>query len=609
MRVKVSDYIAAFLRDQGIRHVFTIAGACDVHLLDSLRRLEGIEYVCNHHEQASAMAMYSYARATENLGACVVTSGPGGTNAITGVAAAWVDSIPCLVISGQVKKSDTIGGSRIRQRGIQEINIVDIVKPITKYAALVAEPMLIRQELEKAVWIARSGRPGPVWIDVTMDAQAALVDPSLLPFFTPCEESTEAKDSLSGATNSPLEVASVVWEMLRHAERPVLICGHGVRLSHGVAEFERLIELLGIPVLTTWSAIDLLPDQHPLNGGRPGIYGQRGANFCIQNSDLVLSVGSRLPVQVTGYDYSTFARAAKKVVVDIDPHELVKFDPPVDLPVCLDARHFMANMLITRPSDYRPDRYADWVGRCRMWKVRYEGYSKRTSTSGENIDVFEFFSALSDHLAEGEVIVPTASGSGYTTAHQTLRIKRGQRCFTSHNFAEMGFDIPGAIGACFAMNRRRVVTVTGDGGVQLNLQELQTIVHHNLPIKLFVLNNGGYLTIFHTQSSLFGECEQSGTGPASGVTLPSFSLLASTYGIPYLQLSESSDMDQVIAEVLNSDGPVLCEVMAKIRQPLVPKVSFRSMPDGSLISPPIEDLYPFLDRDEFLSNMIVPPVG
>ena len=599
--MKVSDYIIQFIADLGVRHIFTVAGAGNVHLMDSMRRNEQVEYICNHHEQASAMAMYAYSRVTNNFGVCIVTTGPGATNAITGACSAWVDSIPGMIISGQVKSSDTIRGTGVRQFGIQEINIVEMVTPITKYAVMVRDPQMIRFELEKAVYYAKERRPGPVWLDIPINVQSAQVEPEKLTGFPiPQSPSNEKKDLLR-------QQAVKTVQLLNNAKRPIMLAGHGIRLANALPEFALLLEKLSIPILTTWNAIDLLPSNHELYVGRPGIYGQRGANFAIQNSDLFLSIGSRLSIPQVGYDYSQFARAAKKIYVDIDPHELNKFPISPDISIQADAREFINELLIAIDSSYVPQDIDVWKERCHEWRDKYPVNLPEYGLQNSPVNIFNFISVLGDELADDELIIPTASGSGFTSSHQVLKIKPGQRCFTSNGFAEMGFDLPGAIGACIGANKKRVVTVTGDGGVQMNIQELQTIVHHALPIKLFILNNNGYLTIRHTENALFNGIE-SGTGPETGVSIPNIQKLGKAYGFKTFEITEHHHMVEIIRKVLAESGPVICEVVMDPMQPLVPKTSFKQLPDGRMISPPLEDLYPFLDREEFMSNMIIPVI-
>lgn len=604
MRIKVSDYIVKFLASLGVRHVFTVSGAGNLHILDSIRRMNLIDYVCNHHEQACAMAMYGYARATENFGVCLVTTGPGGTNAITGVCSAWVDSIPCMVISGQVKRVDMIAGTRVRQRGIQEINITDIVGSITKFAITVARPDRIRYELERGVFLARSGRPGPVWVDVPMDIQTAMVEEAALPPFDEAEPGMR----IDMDQRALRQAVGKTIELLRAAQRPIFLAGHGIRLARAIPSFEAALECMRIPVLTSWNGIDLLPSDHALYAGRAGVYGQRGANFAIQNCDLLLSVGARLSIPQTGYQYSEFARAARKIYVDIDSHELNKFSQSPDLAICADAKDFLEALLDQMKGVVYRTNIEPWRARCRSWRENYPVDLPEYAARTDYVNSFHFVSILGEELAQDEVIVPTASGSGFTSCHQALKVKRGQRCFTSNGFAEMGFDLPGAIGACFGLDKRRVVQMTGDGGLQMNLQELQTIVTHALPIKLFVFSNGGYLTIKHTENALFAG-HQAGTGPESGVTLPDIQKIGAAFGLNTFRITNHGHMRARIREVLDASGPAICEVMTDPKQLLIPKTSFRQLPDGALISPPLEDLYPFLERDEFLANMIIPPLA
>ena len=599
--MKASDYIARFIRDQGVRHVFTVSGAGDLHLLDSIRRQEGLDYVCNHHEQACGMAAYAYARVTRDLGVALVTTGPGGTNAITGVCSAWVDSIPCLILSGQVKYRDTIQakGLPLRQMGVQEINIVDIVRPFTKYAALVTSAKDLRWHLEQAVHLARSGRPGPVWLDIPMDVQATPIDPAeLRPFPLPAP-----------LPASPLlapQVAALV-EMLRTAQRPVFLAGHGIKAAGAEAAFRALVDRLDVPVLLTWNAVDLLPSDHPRYVGRPGTYGQRGANFALQNSDLLLVVGSRLSLPQIGYDYTEFARAARKVYVDIDPAELAKFDPAPDLSICADAGEFLAALAHALPAGAPTGDIAAWRERCAGWRDRYPAALPEYRDQKNGVNSFTFIDLLSQELAEDELIVPGASGTAFTCTHQTLRIRAGQTCFTSNGFAEMGFDLPGAIGACVGAGGKRTILLTGDGSIQMNLQEMQTIRHHRLPIKIFYLNNQGYLTIRHTQTGLF-KGEYSGSGQDSGVSFPDIQALGRVYDFTLFRVSTLAEARATIRAALDAPGPVICELVMEPMQLLVPKTSFKQLPDGSLVSPPLEDLFPLLPREEFRANMLIPTI-
>ena len=599
--MKASDYIADFIAGLGVKHVFTVSGAGDLHILDSLHRHPGLKYICNHHEQASAMGAYSYARLTKNIGVALVTTGPGGTNAITGVCDCWVDSVPCLIISGQVKYRDTIRGKGLplRQLGVQEINIVEIVRPFTKYAEMVTSAKDLRYHLEKAVHLAKTGRPGPVWLDIPMDIQSTPIEPSELKSFTPEVAAKPAPPSK--------ELCQKIAQMIRTAKRPTILAGFGIKAAGAETQFRTLIESLQIPVMITWNAIDLVGSDHPLYAGRPGTYGQRGANFVIQNCDLLINIGSRLSIPQIGYEYSEFARAAKKVYVDIEAAELQKFEIPPDVSVQADAGDFIS-ALAQELKNFKPaDEWASWRDYCRNLREKYPTAIPEYRKQERGINSFTFVDKLSDLLTPNELIIPGASGTSFTCTHQALRIKDGQTCFTSNGFAEMGFDLPGAIGACVAANNKRTILITGDGSIQMNLQELQTIRHHKLPIKLFYMNNQGYLTIRQTQNGMF-KGNYSGSSLESGVTFPDMQELGRVYGIRMFKAEKLTELESAIRGALECEGPAICEIVMDPGQALVPKLSFKQMPDGKLVSPPLEDLFPFLPREEFRANMIIPTI-
>jgi acetolactate synthase-1/2/3 large subunit len=603
--MKASDYIAEFIYNLGVRHVFTVSGAGDLHILDSIHRYSKLDYICNHHEQASGMAAYSYSRVTKNIGVALVTTGPGATNAITGVCSAWVDSVSLLMFSGQVKYRDTIDSRKLplRQMGIQEINIVEMVRPITKYAVMISCAEDLRYYMEKAVYLAKTGRPGPVWLDIPMDVQSVQIDPNSLRSFN---TNTEGEDLYPSPAIK--KQARRCLEFLRNSTRPIILAGYGIKAAGAEQEFLQLVEVLGIPVCTTWNGIDLLESTHELYVGRPGTYGQRGANFAIQNSDLILSIGARLSLPQIGYEYSEFGRAAVKIYVDIDPFELQKFEIQPDLPICADAGDFLKAMLeATKDNVFLKNNISTWRERCLNWRKAYPTALPEYLEQKTGINSFTFIDILSDELSDDELIVPGASGTSFTCTHQVLRIKSGQTCFTSNGFAEMGFDLPGAIGACIGGGKKRTILITGDGSIQMNLQELQTIKHHELPIKIFLLNNRGYLTIRHTQNALF-KGSYSASGEDSGVSFPEMNKIAGVYGLKVFEVKAIEELRSTIRAVLDTEGPVLCEIMMDSAQLLVPKTSFKQMPDGRLVSPPLEDLFPFLPRDEFRANMIIPTI-
>jgi acetolactate synthase-1/2/3 large subunit len=596
--MKLSDYVFQFIAQHGVRHVFMVAGGGAMHLNDSAGHCPGIEYVCNLHEQAAAMAAETYAKHNENLGVALVTSGPGGTNAITGTAGAWLDSTPCLFISGQVKRSDMTGDTGVRQMGVQELDIVSIVKPITKYAITLMEPNDIRYHLEKAEYLAKTGRPGPVWIDIPLDVQASQIDPATLKSFDPHE-----LPPMATAENLSAQAAQTV-DLLNAAERPVLLIGNGVRLAGARQEMHELIQRLGVPVLLTWLAHDLLPDAHELLVGRPGPVAPRGPNFALQNSDWLLTIGARLDMVLTGYSHDRFARAANKIMVDIDPTEIRKMKTPVAVPVCADAKTFIQALLQQSDRIVRRDR-SDWMTRCREWKTKYPVVLPEYRAQ-KLVSTYVLADALSEELANDDVIVSGSSGASIEIFLLTFRVKEGQRVLVTTALGAMGYGLPASIGACLANGRKRTILVDGDGGLQLNIQELETVARLQLPIKMFILNNQGYASIRTSQSRYFGRL--TGADASSGLTLPDLGKVVTAYGLPFTQIKDQGDLAEQVINVLNIAGPVVCEVWTPPDEPRVPSLASMQRPDGSMVSKPLEDLWPFLDRQEFLSNMIIPPI-
>jgi acetolactate synthase-1/2/3 large subunit len=598
--IKLSDYIFRRLADHGVRHVFLLTGGGAMHLNDSLRKETRIEYICNHHEQACAMAAEGYARVSGQIGVVCVTTGPGGTNALTGVLGQWLDSIPALYISGQVRYETTVAstGLALRQLGDQEGNIVDIVKPITKYAVTVTDPQSIRYHMEKALYRAQSGRPGPVWLEIPLNVQGALVDPENLPAYDPAEDRVEFNQQQLGA-----EVAHIL-ERIKAAQRPVILAGAGIRLAGAVQNFHGLIEKLQIPVLTAWNAIDLMPSDHPLFYGRPSTLGQRGANFIFQNADLLLSIGCRLNVRQIGYNFAGVARAAYKISVDIDPLELRKPTLKIDFPVHCDARLFLEVMNAhTATANVAPK--SAWLSWCKIRADRYPVVLPAYWETAHRVNPYVFVEVLSRYLKPGDVMV-SSNGAACVIPIQALRLREEQRHLVNSGCAAMGYGLPAAIGACFAHDKRPVICFEGDGSLQLNIQEMQTIVHHQLPLKIFVFNNGGYLSIRTTQEAFFAG-NYIGEGPASGVSFPDLVKIGTAYGIHSVRIQEHGELDESIPKILETPGPVLCDVLMPPDQSFAPRASSQRLADGRMISKPLEDLAPFLDRDEFLSNMIIPP--
>jgi acetolactate synthase I/II/III large subunit len=597
--MKLSDYVMRFIAERGVRHLFMLPGGGAMHLNDSAGHTPGLEYVCNLHEQACGIAAEAYAKVSGSLGAVLVTTGPGGTNALTGVAAAWLDSTPCLFLSGQVKRADMIGESGVRQMGAQEIDIVSIVRPITKYAMTVMEPESIRLHLEKAVSLATSGRPGPVWLDIPLDVQASKVTPEALVGFQrdSCEPAAKGRE-LS-------EKTAQILELILNSTRPVILVGNGVRLAGAQDKFLELVERLQIPVLTTWAAIDLIPDSHPLLIGRPGAIAPRGANFALQNSDFLLVLGARLDAATTGYSHAWFARAARKAVVDIDSLEIAKLHMNLDVPLCADAGRFIDEVL-SRNALPDPAPWASWTRRCREWKGLYPVVGEEHRGLQGDVSSLVFSEALSEALDEGDVIVPTSAGASIELFFLAFRIKKGQRMFHNRGTGAMGLALPSAIGACLASRGKRTVCIDSDGSIQFNIQELQTIARMDLPIKIFVLSNGGYASIRSSQKKYFGRL--TGADDSSGLTLPDMEKIAGAYGLKFFRIENHGEMAEKLRQVLDGPGPALCDVAISADEIRAPCISSRQLPDGSMASTPLEDLWPFLDREEFLSNMMIPPI-
>jgi len=588
--IKLSDYVMDFLADLGVDTVFLLPGGGCMHLVDSLGRNKRLNYVCCLHEQAAVIAADGYAQLKNDLGVALVTTGPGGTNAITGVSASWIDSTPVLVISGQVKRKDLMEGRGVRQMGVQEIDIVSLVKPITKYAVTIKEPESLRYYLEKAVHLAKSGRPGPVWLDIPLDVQAAMIDEKLLEGFKP--ESLEKKDM-----NDILkEKVKQTIELLNNSRRPVILAGRGIRFARADEEFLRLIEKLGIPVLLTWRLADILPEEHELNFGRPGSIASRYANFILQTSDLLICIGARLDLAQVGYDYKGFAPKAKKVIVDIDEAEIKKIDTKIEVPVVADAKEFLCEFLRQIELVKKIDR-SEWLARCKRWKEKYPVVLPDYYKNSRYVNTYVFIDLLSNLLTENDLIVPGSSGSCSEITYQAFRVKKGQRIINSPGLGSMGFGLPQSIGVCLAGGKRRTICIVGDGGLQHNIQELETLKRLNLPIKLFVLNNSGYAAIRNTQRRFFDGrlvcCD-----PSSGLTLPDTCKIAKAYGLKTVRISSQKNLKEKIKKVLEMEGPVVCEVMIDPDMQIAPRISSKVLEDGTIISSPLEDLWPFLEREE-----------
>ncbi len=597
--IKVTDYIVKRLEEYGIRHVFMITGGGAMHLNDSFGASESIHYICNHHEQASAIGAEGYARVSGSLSVVVVTSGPGGTNTLTGVIGQWLDSVPVLYLSGQVKQETTIESCReigLRQLGDQEINIIDMVRPVTKFAAIVQKPEDVGLLLDKALFIATHGRPGPVWLDIPLDIQGAQIDESLLVTYFPEENDSVAPPILS-------QISEVV-DLLRTAKRPVFLAGQGIRISGAQEAFLELVERLQIPVVSSFSGIDLIPSDHPLFMGRIGTLGSRSGNFTLQNADLLISVGSRNNVRQVSYNWKSFAREAIKVVVDIDAAELNKPTLIPDLAIHADAGEFLIQLGEQVNKASLPV-WTDWLKWCGVRREKYPYVLPKHRVSEANINPYHFVDRLSAHLPSDAVVV-AGNGTACVALFQAGKVKKGQRFFWNSGCASMGYDLPAAIGACFAAGGRDVVCLAGDGSLQMNIQEFQTIVHHQLPLKLFVLSNNGYISIRQTNQAFFGG-RLTGCDSSSGVSFPDITRVAAAYGLPVAVIDSHDHLDEKLAAVLATPGPIVCDIRLQHDYTFEPKLSSEKKPDGRMVSKPLEDLFPYLDRDEFRSNLLIQP--
>ena len=584
--MRVADYIWKFLADRGICHVFLVTGGGAMHLNDALGREKRIRYVCNLHEQACAMAAEGYARMSGTPGVVSVTTGPGGTNALTGVVGAWLDSVPMIVISGQIKRATMITVCphlKLRQLGDQEYNIVDAVRPMTKMAKTVMTAEEVPEVLEEAWSLCQNGRPGPVWIDVPLDIQAAeivAVDMDM--------SARSAQLQPSGA--QMVEIA----ELLRKAKRPAMIVGSGVRNAKAERLFLEVAESLNIPVLTSISGIDLIPSDHHLFFGRPGILGERPANFIMQNSDLFVVLGTRMGIRICGYAYDTVAQGATKVMVDVDEAELNKPTFKPDVRIHADVKAFLKMLHAELPS---LEAKGDWLDYCRRVKAAYPVVQPAHRERTDYVSSYVLPESIVRH-APTPLTVVTSNGVAYTSTFQSIPIRKDMRMFSNEACASMGYGLPAAIGAAFAGGQdRTVVCLEGDGSIQMNLQELQTVLTYNLPIKIFVYNNGGYLSIKTTQKAFFGGFFV-GSEEGSGVVLPSFEKLAKAYGLKYFKLLNNAELSVKLPEVFADKEPALIEVMLDPYEVLGPKAVSRRLPDGVMVSEPLDNMAPVLSAEE-----------
>jgi acetolactate synthase I/II/III large subunit len=590
--VKLSDYLWDRIAAEGVEHVFMLPGGGCMHLVDALGRSTRLKFICNLHEQGTSVAVDAYAQ-VRGFAAGLVTTGPGGTNALTGLAAAWLDSTPCIFISGQVKRADLKRDAGVRQQGFQEIDIVTLVRSITKYAVTVEDPQQIRWHLDKAFHLAHSGRPGPVWIDIPLDVQAEEVDPAALQAWTP--ELVPPQELGQSACRT--------ISLLQAANRPAMLVGNGVRLAGALPELLQLIQKLGIPVLTTWKAADFLADDHPLAAGRPGASGQRAANFTQQNSDCLLVLGARLDLGQVAYMHGLFARGARKIVVDVDPAELAKLKMDLELAVPADVGEFIRALLALLPQPQPAHRV--WLNQVQEWKRRYPVLRSEYWNERGHVNAYVLMEVLSGLLGEGDVLVPGSSGQASELTCQAFQLRAGLRMLNSQGLGPMGFGIPAALGACVASGGRRTVCIDGDGGFHMNIQELEVIRRLDLPIKFFVLDNQGYGSIRNSQRAYF-QGRLVASDATSGLTLPHTLAVAEAYGIATARLESHEGIGEKLEKLLALPGPMVCEVRMDPDQPTLPRVTSYQKADGSMSSRPMEDMFPLIDREEFRANMFIP---
>ncbi len=611
MKIRLADYVADFLVNHGICDCFMVTGGGAMHLNDALGHKEGLNCLFNHHEQACAIAAESYARVNNRPAALCVTTGPGGTNAITGVLGAWLDSVPMFVISGQVRYDTTArymerftDGLPLRAVGDQEYDITKSVGPMCKFAVMLEDPQYIRYYLEKAYNLAMSGRRGPVWIDIPLNFQGCTIETDNLLPYDPRED-IKAKPPLVSE-----DVIRDVINKIKKAERPVLYAGNGIRLSGGYDEFRAAVAGLGIPVATCWDSIDAIETDNPLYVGRGGIMGDRAGNFAIQNADLILAVGNRLSIRQVGYNWQSWAREAHVIMVDADPAELKKTTVHVETPITADAKDFFRSINRALGDVTVPVfKEEGWIKTCQNWKERYPVTLERHwEEDGKYANVYAFINYLSSSLPAGNLTV-VSNGSACVVGSHNYVIKKDSRFIINSAVASMGYGLPAAIGACVAAGKTDTICIEGDGSIMMNLQELQTIITNNLPIKIFLINNQGYHSIRQTQNNIFGDHTKVGIGPESGdLSFPDFGKLSKAFGYKYYSAHSNAEMKKTVNAALEEEGAVFCEIFVSTEQNFEPKSATKRLPDGTLVSPPLEDLAPFLPRDELLENMIIKPI-
>lgn len=605
MKQRLADYVADFLAAHGVTDVFSVVGGGAMHLNDALGHNPKLHVTYNHHEQACAIAAEAYARLENRIAAVCVTTGPGGTNALTGVVGGWLDSIPMFIISGQVRYDTTARyalqytGTPLRAMGDQEYDITKSVQYMTKFAEMLEDPKDIRCLLEKAWHLATTGRPGPVWLDIPVNFQGGYIETEELKGYDPTEDDAQLPPPVED------DIIQTILEKIKNAKRPVFHAGYGIRLSGGYEAFRSVAEKLNIPIVTYWNAVDLIEDENPLYCGRAGNMGDRPGNWAIQNADLILAVGTRISIRQVGYNWKTWARAAEVIMVDVDKAELKKPTLHVEMPVWADAKDFLTKMDKAASSPVNAG--GKWLATCQRWKRDYPAVLPRQwEENGKTANVYAFVRYLSSRLPENS-LTAVSNGACCVVGNQAYVIQKGSRMANNSAVASMGYGLPAAIGTCISGGRRQTICLEGDGSIMMNLQELQTILTNNLPIKIFLINNNGYHSIRLTQNNLFKEHCKVGIGPESGdLSFPEFEKIAKAFDYPYYSAHSNAEMKKVVDEVLELDGPVFCEIFTDTKQVWEPKSSTKRLPDGTLVSPPLEDLAPFLPRKELAEQMFIP---
>ncbi|MBE5845307.1 MAG: thiamine pyrophosphate-binding protein [Butyrivibrio sp.] len=606
MKIRLADYVANFLVEHGVTDVFSVVGGGAMHLNDALGHNDGLKVTYNHHEQACAIAAEAYARLDNKIAAVCVTTGPGGTNALTGVLGGWLDSIPMFIISGQVRYDTTARyamqytGKRLRAVGDQEYDIVRSVEPMTKYATMIEDMSQIRYALEKAWHLATTGRPGPVWIDIPVNYQGSFIETDDLKGYDPAEDDANLPPKVSE------ETVKQVIEKIKSAKRPVFHTGYGIRLSGAYDIFREVADKLNIPIVTYWNAVDLVENDYPLYVGRAGNMGDRPGNWAIQNADLVVALGTRISIRQVGYNWKTWARAAEVIMIDVDEAEMKKPTLHVDMPIWADAKDFLSTMNSVLGNE-KVFTGEDWIKRCRSWRDKYPVVQdKHWEENGSTANVYAFVKYLSSRLPENS-LTAVSNGACCVVGNQAYEIQKGSRMHNNSAVASMGYGLPASIGTCISGGRRQTICLEGDGSIMMNLQELQTIITNKLPVKLFLINNSGYHSIRITQTNLFSEHCKVGIGEESGdLSFPEFKKIAEAFGYPYFCAHSNAEMKETVDKVLAMEGPVFCEIFTDTKQVWEPKSSTKKLEDGTLVSPPLEDLAPFLPREELEEIMVIP---